>query len=456
MIHTFYQGDIPLEMWEFLMIPIYLFFFFGIGVIIKTRKIKTNPEYKYFLPGLYFKAFGGLAFAFFYIFYYGGGDTIAYYESALATANLTQMDFDSGVHILFGERTVEDYFLYNVRSGYPLEFVFHDPKTFMVVRLLIPILLITFKSYILATIFIACITYFASWHLYKMFVRYYPHYRKYLTYGILFTPSTLFWGSGILKDSFTLAATCIFVVSVERFFIQKKYRIGQLIMLMLSAFLLISIKPYIFMVLLPGTFIWIFYARLSKLKSKFFVYIVVPFVVAMIFGATYLILSSLSNELGKFSLDQAFETAAISQKDLKRQEYQGNSFDIGEFEGTATGVLSKFPVAVMAGLFRPFLWESNNIAMLLSGMENLVLLGLFLLVLFKSGIRQFFRYIKSEPLLLFSVLFSLLFSFIVGISTSNFGALVRFKIPLMPFFTSSLLILLMKTYDKKANLMKKL
>ena len=39
------------------------------------------------------------------------------------------------------------------------------------------------------------------------------------------------------------------------------------------------------------------------------------------------------------------------------------------------------------------------------------------------------------------IIFSLFFAFAVGISTSNFGSLVRYRIPLLPFYVSSLVII---------------
>jgi hypothetical protein len=43
--------------------------------------------------------------------------------------------------------------------------------------------------------------------------------------------------------------------------------------------------------------------------------------------------------------------------------------------------------------------------------------------------------------------FAIIFSFAVGITTHNFGTLVRYKIPMYPFFVSGLFILL--SYSKK-------
>jgi hypothetical protein len=49
--------------------------------------------------------------------------------------------------------------------------------------------------------------------------------------------------------------------------------------------------------------------------------------------------------------------------------------------------------------------------------------------------------IKDQPLLVSSVVFSIFFAFGVGLSTSNFGALVRYKIPAVPFYASVILII---------------
>jgi hypothetical protein len=45
------------------------------------------------------------------------------------------------------------------------------------------------------------------------------------------------------------------------------------------------------------------------------------------------------------------------------------------------------------------------------------------------------------PVLTMCFVFSLIFAISVGISSGNFGTLVRYKIPLMPFYLSGLYIL---------------
>jgi hypothetical protein len=63
------------------------------------------------------------------------------------------------------------------------------------------------------------------------------------------------------------------------------------------------------------------------------------------------------------------------------------------------------------------------------------------MVLFKVGPRKIYTQVSKEPLLIFSVVFSIFFAFSVGLTTSNFGALVRYKIPAVPFYLSAMLIL---------------
>ena len=44
-------------------------------------------------------------------------------------------------------------------------------------------------------------------------------------------------------------------------------------------------------------------------------------------------------------------------------------------------------------------------------------------------------------MILFSLIFSIAFAFAVGVSTYNFGTLVRYKIPLLPFFVVALILI---------------
>jgi len=59
-------------------------------------------------------------------------------------------------------------------------------------------------------------------------------------------------------------------------------------------------------------------------------------------------------------------------------------------------------------------------------------------MLLKVGVFSFVKYIFSKPMVMFLFVFAVFFAFAVGLTTSNFGSLVRYKIPCLPFLLASL------------------
>jgi len=99
------------------------------------------------------------------------------------------------------------------------------------------------------------------------------------------------------------------------------------------------------------------------------------------------------------------------------------------------------PQAIVVALFRPFLWESRNPTMLLSAIEATYFIVLTIRIFFRVGVGKTLRAIVSSPVLTLCFVFSLIFAISVGISSGNFGTLVRYKIPLMPFYLAGLYIM---------------
>lgn len=440
-IDTFTYGKIPVEMWEYTAFPVLLIIIMFISGRIKKAGLKKRPEYKYFLWGLWAKISGGVLFALVYTLYYSGGDTTSYYECALSFVNLLYQKPALFFEAYFGPGTPEIKSLFTSDTGSPMAYMFFDEKTRMVIKLVVPFLTLGFRSFFITTVLVAVFTYGGLWRLYLMFSSYFPKFRWHLALAVLFMPSVIFWGSGILKDSFTLAATCYFIVATNDLIRRKRPMIWHLLILFLSGFVILSIKPYILIILLPGNLVWFFYSRIKKIRNRFIRYIIVPFVYVFVAMGSYSLLTVLGDRLGKFSPERALETAVIIQQDLKQDYYDGNSFDIGEFDASLSSIAMKSPQAVIAGLYRPFVWESNNIVMLMSGIENLIIMGITILVLLRMNWRRLFRLIADNPVILYSFSFSVLFAFMIGVTTSNFGALVRFKIPLIPLYMGSMVII---------------
>ncbi|MEY3397946.1 MAG: hypothetical protein RL220_540, partial [Bacteroidota bacterium] len=376
-----------------------------------------------------------------YLLYYKEGDTFSYYECSLTFRNLLATDVTDFFHVYMAPGSWEAKSYFTMQTGEPLWFMFSNDQTRFVMKLIVPFIVLGGGSYLISTVLISIFTYGGLWSLYRVFVSHFPDSTRNLAFGVLFMPSVLCWGSGMLKDSFTLAATCYFMAATNQLITRRGSRFWNILLLIGSGWIVASVKAYILLILLPGTMVWYFYDRIRRIPNRLLRWMAVPLIYTFIISASVLMLNLLGDKLGRFNLQNMFETAAITQKDLKQDYYDGNSFDIGEFEPTPSGVLSKFPPATIAGLYRPFILESQNVAMMLSGLENLFILGLTLYVLVMLRPGAVFRFISDSPIMLYSLIFSILFAFMIGLTTSNFGALVRFKIPLIPLYMGTFMVL---------------
>ncbi|PIX35476.1 MAG: hypothetical protein COZ59_06250 [Bacteroidetes bacterium CG_4_8_14_3_um_filter_31_14] len=310
------------------------------------------------------------------------------------------------------------------------------------------------------TVLISTLTYFGIWRLFLLFAEQNKEIVKQIAFAILFIPSVFFWGSGILKDSYTLSAICWLMVAVYYVVIKKKRIVFHLIVFLISVYVLIAIKPYIFFAAFGGIIIMVVHYFIRDVRNKVLKYTVLPIlIVFFVLGGIYTMLN-VGNTIGGWysSVDKIVEKAYITQQDLKQEYYGGNRFDIGSFDPTIGGILSKAQPAITAGLFRPFVWESRNPVMLLSGLENIIYLFLFLYILllsfmalFNLGFNYMLKTAFDNSLVVFSLVFSIMFAFMVGLTTANFGALVRYKIPLIPFFLSALFIIISRFNKQRAK-----
>lgn len=426
---------------DFILMPVYLLIIFYVANQVKNNRIADNPLYKFYTRGLALKIVGGLLVCGIYLFYYGGGDTIGFYKSARLLARLGFVNQETFFSVLSGNLSNLNLLRF-IENDLCCPDYYRDPQSFMVVRIAAPFVLASGISFFGTTLLFAWLSYAGVWRLFLLFSEMYPGMEKKFAISILYMPSVLFWGSAILKDTVTFSAACWLTVCVYYVFIKRESRMKYFIYLIISAYFLISIKPYIFVALLPGATVWIMYSRITSIKSGFIRILISPAIIAVGLLGSSFVLSSLSDRLGSYaSVDAAIDKAIVTKNDLTRDAYGENSFDIGEIDGSIGSIVSKFPLAITAGLFRPFLWDVRNPIMLLSALENTAMLLLTIRILFSFGPFRFFGTVSQEPLLIFSFIFTVFFSFSVGLTTANFGALVRYKIPSIPFFMSLLMIM---------------
>jgi hypothetical protein len=442
LLYLYYHGEVGIAYWEWMAALLYFLAIFFIFIRRRNRKMHEAPEYRYFIGGIYAKLFGATFFSLIYFYYYHGGDTTAYFYSALAMRNMFFVDPIEYFRQLFGDNSMRAWLSYSEATAHPYQYVFFDRRTFAVLQVTSVLAIFTNKSFLLTTLVTATISFFGAWKCFRTFVTYFPEIKGKLAIGFLFMPSAIFWGSGVMKDTWCFTALCLWVHAVDEIFFKKRNIVAMSFWLVVSAFLMLWFKPYVFTVVLPCSLLWVSYFRAVAIRSFIVRFVFLPLAIGAMVVLSLVILRNLAGSMDKFAVDGALETIRLTQNDLSNERAYGkHRFELGEFDGTWLGLLKQFPVATNAALFRPYLWEAHTPVMVLSGLENLWVLVLAFTALLRAGPLFTLRSITGVPILLMAVMFAVLFAFTVGVTTPNFGALVRFKIPMVPFFISSLYII---------------
>ena len=426
---------------DYVIMVVYLMVMFIWAFHIQRQKRDTQPAYQYYAWGLFAKVGGAMVLGLAYIFYYDGGDTTGYFRSSLAMVNLFMEEPAAYIRIILGSLSTENLSAFTPYTGYPG--YAHDLSSFNVVRYTSVFTLLGFLNYFTTSILFAWFFYTGYWKLYMLFVHLYPRYYKPFAFAILFFPSVLFWGSGILKDTIALSMTGWFLYAVYHVFVLKKKVFLNLLSTLFTLWIILSIKAYIIVALLPGVLIWLGWNYIKRFDNAVVRVISAPLITVLFLGLGLGLLSLFGEVLGEYgSMESILQKAIITYEDHTRYTQYGEGFyDLGTFDGTLSNFFSKAPAAITAGLFRPFLWEIRNPAMLLAALENTAFFLMMLVIVWRTGPVKTVKIAFDEPLVIFSLSFALVFAFAVGVATANFGALMRLKTPLIPFLLGALFIL---------------
>ncbi|MDO7884388.1 hypothetical protein [Hymenobacter cheonanensis] len=427
-----------MELKDLFLTPIYLGIFYAIAFAV--RPSFTNKYTKpYFIPALTVKFVGAIALGLIYQFYYGAGDTFNYFSESKVIYGAFGDSFSVGLSLLGGN----DGTYSGAISKYASQMHwFGSPTEYFVIRVGAFCALFCFCTYTVIGLMFAIISFSGIWCLYVTFLRIAPASYKELAFAVFFLPSVFFWGSGLMKDSLCIGAIGWTFYGFYRALIIRRTLLKSALVGLLGVYVLSSVKVYILLSFLPPALLWAFNEYNQNIKSAVVRNMLRPFFLALGLAAGYLGATNLTAGDDKYDVEKIGERTKINQEFLYAlTKDQGSSYNIGSFDGSLGSMVKVAPQAIIVTLFRPFLWEARNPIMMLSALEALMLLWLTARLLWSRGIVGSFRQIANQPVLTFCFLFSIIFAIGVGTNSGNFGTLVRYKIPLMPFYLSALFIM---------------
>jgi hypothetical protein len=258
--------------------------------------------------------------------------------------------------------------------------------------------------------------------IFKVVKPYFENNKKVLFYAVFLAPSVLFWGSGLLKESIIFLGVGMLLLHLKQLSVNFSWRSSFIILL--SLVLITYTKLYILAALTPALLGYFIHTTVLKQKP----------ILSYLLSSTIVIISSFLLLAAPLKLNP-IELIIAKQHDfieLMTLVESSSSFAF-PISNSFIDVFLTIPNALVNTLIRPFLWECNSPFMLMSAVENIVILLFFVVALFfrKKNI--------NFNVLLFCLSFVLFLYILTGLTVPNFGAIARYKVPALPFLLIAIL-----------------
>jgi hypothetical protein len=242
--------------------------------------------------------------------------------------------------------------------------------------------------------------------------------RKLAAAFLLFCPSLLYWTSTIGKDALMSLALGAVAFGFARLTTGKAHSWG---FLLFGIGLAILVRPHVAaLVVISIGFAYLFSSNAGQSRAPGQKIIAIPLLLALLGVALF----ALSVRLGSLEPESIVEKSERSYSGTQRGR---SSFGQG----------SARPVRILLAptlLVRPFPWEVNSVAALVSSLESAAL-G-WILLWRRKAIRNFLQARRRQQFTLFALVYSAGLLLMLSIMMSNFGLMVRERAMMLPFVLS--------------------
>lgn len=440
-----------ITIYDYLLLPVYLFAFYFV-VAMKAKKYEGTPLKKILITGFFLHMGGSVLYCLVIQYYYGYGDSFGFFQGSDFIRKVISSTGDPFSPLFMSSDDFEKMYAVANVSDYTLPTGIDVDSNLTVMKISAVLSYLSFNSYLIISLFFGLFSFTGLWKLYKTLNEIIEKKVPFLlAFAILYMPSVCFWGSGLIKDSVCLGTIGFIIYYLYKIFIKKKFRYRDPILLLVMVYLLFIIKSYIAVGLMLS--VVMAYVLNIVLRSKKSLFKLALVSLILLISGTILIVSFSS------TLDSIVEDSKNNIETFKgayttlNEEENGSGFSNIDADISLQGIILRSPLAVFTTLFRPFIWESNKLVMLLSALESFLALLLTFFILIRCRVWRFFYYIFADPYLFFCFTFTIIMGVIIGLSTFNFGTMVRYRLPVLPFYFFMLLYVYIKNKgDRKKEL----
>lgn len=435
-----------LSAYDVLLTPFYFLLLLFWIIRWKKKHYQQSPLKKYIIPAFVIKTFSCILLSFLYEFYYGYSDAHNYFTGATEIWNATKHNPIYGLELVF--KPIEKW------SPAAMEFGQYMSKPSFVAgitnmfRISGFIGMFCFGTYLPIALVISLLSFIGSWKICLVFAEEFPVYANKIAFTCLFAPSFIFWSTNIMKDPL-----CIFglglCVSALYSLMKGRFKLIHLFEMIAGALIMLSLKSYIFYLFCIAACFSIYIHLVTRVAVKLKIFLRMGLLLVMFFIVSLAVWQK-SYFAEAFSGDFMNEVTTIqnSQIDAGGSLYILRGVDDLSFRGIIKTYINSLNVA----LFRPYPWEIPNLIATANAIESFAVLLVSFYLLIKLKIFGFFKLAFQNRILAFALLFTLLLAPLAGLVSFNFGTLVRYKTPIVPFYYTFLAIAYYKTKEKRDRL----
>ena len=338
-------------------------------------------------------------------------DTWAYHVQGLEEHKLLMTHPWDFVSSLFRNSYTEGYsnFLVSKNSWW------NDVKANFFIKVMAIFDVFSFGNYYVNVIFYSFISFFGPMAIYRVMKDVFPAQKIPVLLATFLLPSFLYWTSGLHKEGLIFLGLSLMIYHFYFGLKEKRFSVYRILLILLGFVLVIILRNFLVLVLLPPLFAWLL---CSKLKfNPLLIYITVSVFFLMLFFTIKYLIPGLD-------LPQSVVT--------KQKEFinlQGHSsVTVNELQPNFVSFLMNAPHAISSTTLRPHPGDVKHILSMAAASETAFLLLLFFLFLFWRT-----KGVKSTSFTWFCVFFSFSFLLSIGFTVNFLGAIVRYRSIILPF-----------------------
>lgn len=405
-------------------------------LILRWRPMQLKSIHRRWVLGAFWmKIMAGLFMTFIYTRYYpdrSKADIFKYFDDSEVMYESLQSNPTDYLRMVSGinnDNKRFDTLYYSKMNNWYRKYetvTYNDSHT--IIRINALIRLFSFGYFQVHNLIFIILSFIGFLALYKAFCRYFADRLPWLFAALFLIPSVVFWSSGAMKESILFLGIGVFLYAFQSL-IFIGISVKRILLIIASAALLVFTKMYVFAILIPflTANLWIVLSNNRRALLKYLISFLTFLNLAILLGHIF-------PELNVFALFVGKQHDFIG---LATHEGAGSFIAPLPVEANFMSFLTYTPQAIVNTLFRPWPTEVNSLLMIPSVIENFVLLLLIILsVLTFKG--------KEKPwrIIWLCLLFSLVLSALTGITTPVLGALVRYRVPILPFLYMALFLII--------------